>query len=192
MKRLENKVIIITGATGGIGLASAKLFAAEGARLVLVDLDQSALDRAVAEIGGDTLGVAADVANADATATYFDTAVQRFGRIDGAFLNAGIEGAIAPIEDYDLDMYDKVMAVNVRGVFLGLNGTVVKSHGGADATGIAAAVNLAFDLARHDFNHRLAARVALVAASEPQGADPAAVAAATASDAVEDQEGQTA
>ena len=77
------------------------------------------------------------------------------------------------------------------GVFLGLNGTVVKSHGGADATGIAAAVNLAFDLARHDFNHRLAARVALVAASEPQGADPAAVAAATASDAVEDQEGQT-
>ena len=68
---------------------------------------------------------------------------------------------------------------------------MVKSHGGADATGIAAAVNLAFDLARHDFNHRLAARVALVAASEPQGADPAAVAAATASDAVEDQEGQT-
>ena len=60
------------------------------------------------------------------------------------------------------------------GVFLGLNGTVVKSHGGADATGIAAAVNLAFDLARHDFNHRLAARVALVAASEPQGAAAAA------------------
>ncbi len=53
------------------------------------------------------------------------------------------------------------------GVFLGLNGTVVKSHGGADATGIAAAVNLAFDLARHDFNHRLAARVAAVAATEP-------------------------
>ena len=52
------------------------------------------------------------------------------------------------------------------GVFLGLNGTVVKSHGGADATGIAAAVNLAFDLARHDFNHRLAARVASVAAAE--------------------------
>jgi len=131
MKRLEKKVIIVTGATGGIGLASAKLFAAEGARLVLVDLDQGALDRAVAEIGGDTLGIAADVANADATATYFDTAVQRFGRVDGAFLNAGIEGAIAPIEDYDLDMYDKVMAVNVRGVFLGLKHAVahMKSNG---------------------------------------------------------------
>ena len=65
MKRLENKVIIVTGATGGIGLASARLFAAEGARLVLVDLDQGALDRAVAEIGGDTLGIAADVADVD-------------------------------------------------------------------------------------------------------------------------------
>ncbi|HCQ64337.1 MAG TPA: phosphate acyltransferase PlsX [Rhodobacteraceae bacterium] len=60
------------------------------------------------------------------------------------------------------------------GVFLGLNGTVVKSHGGADATGIAAAVNLAFDLARHDFNHRLAARVASVAASDPLHAAAAA------------------
>ena len=69
------------------------------------------------------------------------------------------------------------------GVFLGLNGTVVKSHGGADATGIAAAVNLAFDLARHDFNHRLAARVASVAAGEPQ--------AGTATAGEEEQEGQT-
>ncbi len=57
------------------------------------------------------------------------------------------------------------------GVFLGLNGTVVKSHGGADATGIAAAVNLAFDLARHDFNHRLAARVAAVVTTAPDGTD---------------------
>lgn len=120
MARLAEKVIIITGATGGIGAASARRFAAEGARLVLVDLAQDALDALVEDIGGDTIGVAADVTNAEQTAIYFDAAVKRFGQLDGAFLNAGIEGGIAPIEDYDIDMYERVMAVNVRGVFLGM------------------------------------------------------------------------
>lgn len=121
MARLANKIIVVTGATGGIGLASARLFAREGATLVLVDLDQARLDEAVAEIGGDTLGVAADVAT---TADFIVLAAERFGRIDGVFLNAGIEGAVTPLEDYPLDMYDKVMAVNVRGVFLGLQAAV--------------------------------------------------------------------
>jgi NAD(P)-dependent dehydrogenase (short-subunit alcohol dehydrogenase family) len=121
MARLANKIIVVTGATGGIGLASARLFAREGATLVLVDLDQARLDEAVAEIGGDTLGVAADVAT---TADFIVLAAERFGRIDGVFLNAGIEGAVTPLEDYPLDIYDKVMAVNVRGVFLGLQAAV--------------------------------------------------------------------
>ncbi|MGE0486054.1 MAG: SDR family NAD(P)-dependent oxidoreductase [Gammaproteobacteria bacterium] len=121
MARLANKIIVVTGATGGIGLASARLFAREGATLVLVDLDQARLDETVAEIGGDTLGVAADVAT---TADFVDLAAERFGRVDGVFLNAGIEGAVTPLEDYPLDMYDKVMAVNVRGVFLGLQAAV--------------------------------------------------------------------
>ncbi|MEQ8663537.1 MAG: SDR family NAD(P)-dependent oxidoreductase, partial [Gammaproteobacteria bacterium] len=108
------------------GLASARLFRAEGARLVLVDLDQDALDRAVAELGGDTLGIAADVTDAAATARCFDAAAERFGRLDGVFLNAGIEGAIAPVEDYPLAMFDQVMAVNVRGVFLGLQQAVAR------------------------------------------------------------------
>ncbi|MCB1746177.1 MAG: SDR family oxidoreductase [Gammaproteobacteria bacterium] len=121
MPRLSDKIIVVTGATGGIGLASARLFAREGAKLVLVDLDQARLDEVVAEIGGDTVGVAADVST---TADFVDLAAQRFGRVDGVFLNAGIEGAVTPLEDYPLDMYDKVMAVNVRGVFLGLQAAV--------------------------------------------------------------------
>ncbi|MEQ8232309.1 MAG: SDR family NAD(P)-dependent oxidoreductase [Gammaproteobacteria bacterium] len=130
MPRLDNKVILVTGATGGIGLASARLFSNEGAKLVLVDLDQARLDEAVGALGGDVLGIAADVTDAAATAGCFDAAVERFGRLDGVFLNAGIEGAIAPIEDYALEMFDKVMAVNVRGVFLGLQQAVARMKQG--------------------------------------------------------------
>ena len=124
MQRLADKVAVITGATGGIGLAAAKLFVAEGARVVLVDLDQSALDRAVAELGDRTIGVAADVTDDDASARYVAAAVEHFGRLDIAFLNAGIEGAIASLPDYPLAAYEQVMAVNVRGVFLGLRHSI--------------------------------------------------------------------
>lgn len=121
MARLSDKIIVVTGATGGIGLASARRFAAEGAHLVLVDLDQARLDDAVAELGDKAIAVAADVAT---SADYVELAVKRFGRLDGIFLNAGIEGAVSPLEEYPDDMFDKVMAVNVRGVFLGLKAAV--------------------------------------------------------------------
>jgi NAD(P)-dependent dehydrogenase (short-subunit alcohol dehydrogenase family) len=121
MGRLQDKVALITGATGGIGLATAKLFAAEGAKLVLLDLDQSALDQAVADIGTDNaLGIATNVVDAEAMAASVAAGVARFGTLDAAFLNAGIEGAVARIVDYSLEDFDKVMAVNVRGVFVGL------------------------------------------------------------------------
>ena len=121
MQRLQDKVAVITGGTGGIGLAAARLFAAEGARVALVDLDQGALDRAVAEIGPErAIGIAADVSDAVQVAGYVTTTVARFGRLDVFFNNAGIEGVVAPIVDYPIDMFDKVMAVNVRGVWLGL------------------------------------------------------------------------
>lgn len=121
MQRLNNKVAVITGGTGGIGLASAKLFAAEGARVVLVDLDQAALDSAVADIGAErAMGVAADVTDPAQVDAYVQATIARHGRLDVFFNNAGIEGAVGPIADYPIEMFDKVMAVNVRGVFLGL------------------------------------------------------------------------
>ncbi len=125
MPRLHDKVALITGATGGIGLAAAQLFAAEGARLVLVDLDAEALDRAVATLGADTaIACAGDVTRAEDVQRSVDAALERFGKLDIAFLNAGIEGAIAPISEYSLEDYEKVMAVNVRGVFLGLKSVI--------------------------------------------------------------------
>jgi len=132
MQRLNNKVAVITGGTGGIGLASAKLFAAEGAQVVLVDLDQAALDRAVAEIGAErAMGVAADVTDPAQVEAYVQAAAARHGRIDVFFNNAGIEGAVGRITDYPVEVFDKVMAVNVRGVFLGLKYVIpVMAKGG--------------------------------------------------------------
>ena len=121
MPRLKDKIAIVTGATGGIGLAATGCFAAEGAQVVLVDLDQAKLDAAVADIGAErTSAVAADVSDPEQTRAYVDAAMARHGRIDVFFSNAGIEGAIAPIPDYPLDDFDRVMAVNVRGVWLGM------------------------------------------------------------------------
>ena len=88
---------------------------------MLVDLDRDALQRTVAEIGADqATHVVADVTDASQTQGYVAAAVEKFGGVDIALLNAGIEGTIEPITDYPVEMFDKVMAVNVRGVFLGL------------------------------------------------------------------------
>ena len=132
MTKLNNRVVLITGATGGIGRASAELFAAEGAQLVIIDLDQGALDTLAQQLGGEVLAIAGDVGDPEMMAKAVQATVDRFSRLDAAFLNAGIEGAIAPLTDYPLAVYDQVMAVNVRGVFLGLQAVIptMKQNGG--------------------------------------------------------------
>ena len=121
MGKLDGRTTIITGGSGGIGRAAGKLFAAEGGNVMLVDLDEDALKSAVAEIGEANAAYAiADVADAEANRTFVAATLDRFGSVDAALLNAGIEGRITPIPDYPDDMFDKVIAVNVRGVFLGL------------------------------------------------------------------------
>ncbi|MEE2984195.1 MAG: SDR family oxidoreductase [Pseudomonadota bacterium] len=121
MQRLQDKVAIITGGSGGIGRASAALFAAEGAKVVLVDLDQSALDATVAEIGEENASaIAADVSDPAQVESYVEATLERHGQVDVFFNNAGIEGAVATIIEYPIEMFDRVMAVNVRGVWLGL------------------------------------------------------------------------
>jgi len=121
MGKLDGKVAIITGGSGGIGGAAARLFAAEGGQVMLVDLDADALQRIVAEIGGDRVAyTVADVSDSERTQAYVAATVERFGGVDIALLNAGIEGRIMPIVDTAEELFDKVLAVNVRGVFLGL------------------------------------------------------------------------
>ena len=121
MARLEGKVALITGATGGIGSAAARLFAEEGARVALVDLDETALREVVRSIGEDKASyTVADVTQPDQTQTYVNEAVNRWGGVDAYLANAGIEGTLSSIPDYPIEMFDRVMAVNVRGVWLGI------------------------------------------------------------------------
>lgn len=112
--RLDGKVALITGAAGGIGAACARLFAAEGARLVLMDRDSGTPD-----IDG-ARAFAGDVSQPEDMAAAVACAREAFGGLDVAVLNAGIEGTVAPLAEYDVDTFDRVIAVNLRGVFLGI------------------------------------------------------------------------
>lgn len=130
--RLQNKVAIVTGAAGNIGLATVRLFHQQGAKVVLVDRDQAGIKRALAELGGDRAeGVIADVTSSADVKRYVDATVQRFGKIDVFFNNAGIEGAVCSLVDYPEDAFDKVMAVNTKGVFLGMKYVVPQMNDGA-------------------------------------------------------------
>lgn len=122
MKRLENKVAVITGGAGSIGKTTAKLFLEEGAKVVLVDLKEDDLKKAADELnGGENLSfIKADVTKSGEVKNYIKETVNKFGKIDVFFNNAGIEGVVKPIVEYPEDMFDKVLAVNVKGVWLGI------------------------------------------------------------------------
>jgi NAD(P)-dependent dehydrogenase (short-subunit alcohol dehydrogenase family) len=115
--RLANKICIVTGAGSGIGRASALLFAAEGARVVAADLDESAAAATVAEMSTEGLARRVDVADEDEAKALADDTVERFGRIDVLFNNAGIAG-VGDVEETSLELWERVMSVNARGVFL--------------------------------------------------------------------------
>lgn len=120
MKQLENKVAIITGGAGSIGKATAKLFLEEGAKVLLVDIDETQLKEVTNDLGSKNVSFyVADVSKAIEVEGYVNEAVKLFGKIDVFFNNAGIEGVVKPIVDYPEDVFDKVMAVNVKGIWLG-------------------------------------------------------------------------
>src|SRR5262245_8867583 len=119
--RFEGKVVLITGAAGGIGRATATRLATEGARLVLVDTSTGGLAEcaaAVSQAGADAITVEADVTRRSDVEGYVARALDRFGAIDGFFNNAGILGAVKPLTEYPEDVFDRVLAVNVKGVWL--------------------------------------------------------------------------
>src|SRR5688572_12997948 len=121
MARLVGKRAVITGGAGGIGRAAARLFADEGAQILLVDLHEAALQHAVQATESQTASyVVADTTQPDQVQRFVTTAVERYGGIDVFVANAGIEGVAQPIPDYPIDVFDQVLAVNVRAVWLGL------------------------------------------------------------------------
>lgn len=119
----KGKVAIVTGAANGIGRGTAIAFARHGAKVVAVDKDGAgarSCAEAIERQGGTAIAVTADVTRSADVAAYVKAATDTFGRIDCFFNNAGIEGRVCPIAEYDEAVFDAVIGVNVKGVFLGL------------------------------------------------------------------------
>jgi NAD(P)-dependent dehydrogenase (short-subunit alcohol dehydrogenase family) len=120
----DGRVIAVTGAASGIGEACATHLSAGGARVALVDRDEAGLDRVAGNLSGEAVAVIADVSTADGVQAYVGACVERWGQLDGVHLNAGIAGPIAPFAETDVDQYDAIMAINARGVYLGLRAAI--------------------------------------------------------------------
>ncbi|MFC7131545.1 MULTISPECIES: SDR family NAD(P)-dependent oxidoreductase [Salinibaculum] len=123
MMLVQDKVAVITGAASGIGESTALRYAEEGAKVVAADVDVEAGQATVDEIeddGGEATFVETNVAEEDDVKEMIETAVSEYGGIDVLFNNAGIEGPLSTFADYDMDSFDQVVAVNLRGVFMGI------------------------------------------------------------------------
>jgi NAD(P)-dependent dehydrogenase (short-subunit alcohol dehydrogenase family) len=118
---MDGKVCIVTGGGGSLGLESARLLLQEGAKVMLVDNNQEMLARSTDSLGGvsdNVSSVGSDVSDAGQTRNYIEETVAKWGKIDFLFSNAGISGVIKPITDFPEEVFDTVMAVNVRASFL--------------------------------------------------------------------------
>jgi NAD(P)-dependent dehydrogenase (short-subunit alcohol dehydrogenase family) len=116
----ENKVALVTGAGSGLGLATAKAFAESGASVVLADWNEKAVRSATAELaaqGHNTLAIHCDVADDAQVEAMIEQTVATFGRLDAAYNNAGVQNVLAETADYPREDYDRVMAINLRGVW---------------------------------------------------------------------------
>ena len=156
-KRFEGKIAFITGAASGIGRATAVAFAAEGARVIITDLTEAALQETAERVkaaAGGVLTVTCDVSKAKDVEAAVAQAVKNFGRIDCAFNNAGVENKAAPLHEIELEEWDRILNINLRGTFICMKheiaqmlsqggGVVVNTSSGAGIRGVAGGASYA-------------------------------------------------
>jgi len=121
--QFPDKVALVTGGGSGIGRAASQRLAQEGARVVVADIDLAGAERTVeliAQAGGEAVAIRADISREDDNKAMFDLAESRFGGIDAAFLNAGILQPYVPLEEVTLEIFDRLIGVNLRGTFMGV------------------------------------------------------------------------
>jgi NAD(P)-dependent dehydrogenase (short-subunit alcohol dehydrogenase family) len=159
MGRLEGKRGVITGAASGIGEGTARLFAAEGARLLLADLDQARGGRLAAELGECARFVATDVYREADVDRAVAACAEAFGGLDFMFNNAGVPGSVGGITEIDVETWDRTLGVHLRGVFLGIRAAArvmrPQGHGSIINTSSVAAVRA--NMAGHDYSAAKAA-----------------------------------
>jgi len=149
-RRYAGKVALITGAGGGIGRATAERLAREGAALLLTDIAEPALAEsadAARQAGARVVTAAADVSRAEDFEGLVARVERELGGLDFLVNNAGIEGVVAPLESYPLDVFDRVLAVNVRGVFLGMRAAApaLRRRGGGAIVNLASVAGVTGD-----------------------------------------------
>src|SRR4051812_37141140 len=151
LKRFEGKTAFVTGAASGIGRATAIAFAAEGARVVVTDRSRASLQETVEHTkarGAEVLAQACDVSKPDQVKAAVEQAVEAFGRIDCAFNNAGVENKPTLLADIDIEEWDRILGVNLRGTFICMKyelpqmlkqggGVIVNTSSGAGIRGVA-------------------------------------------------------
>ena len=117
LKGLQDKAVVVTGAAGGIGAATCRRLVEEGARVVAADLDGAAAAALAGELGDRVVAVGTDVSVPGGADDCVRVAVEAYGRLDGFHANAGVEGRAHLVADFDVDVYEQVFGVNVRGAF---------------------------------------------------------------------------
>src|SRR5690554_4427314 len=145
-RELESKVVLITGAGSGLGRACAELFAREGARVAVADLSAATVEEVVAVIrqgGGEAVGVTCDVTRADQVDSAVQQVVDLWGRLDRAVNNAGISVPTVPMADTEESDFDRLMAVNVKGVWLSMRAELrqMLRQGGGNIVNMASALS---------------------------------------------------